>query len=103
VASAPPLFFCHTPDRRTAIATPRATPEEIAALRVLVAAYQAAEIAVLGNQHYRMPDGRELTRASLNDIRAGKREALGELSRALGTSRGRARRGVPVSTGMRCR
>lgn len=89
------------PNRRTAIATPRATPDEIAALRALVAAYQAAEIAVLGNQSYKMPDGRELTRASLNDIRAGKREAQGELTRALGTSRGRSRRAVPMSTG-RC-
>lgn len=70
-------------------------------MRALVAAYQAAEIAVLGNQSYRMPDGRELTRASLKDIRDGKREANGELARALGTSRGRARFGVPASTG-RC-
>lgn len=73
-----------------------ATPEEIARLAELVAAYQAAEIAVLRNQHYRMPDGRELTRASLREIREGRKDAEAQLAQATGTMRpvGRIRRGI---------
>lgn len=76
-----------------------ASSEEIARLAALVAAYQAAELAVLRNQSYEMPDGRRLTRASLKDIRAGKAQAEAEYAVASGTvvRRGRARRFVNVS------
>lgn len=76
-----------------------ASAEEIARLTELVAAYQAAELSVLRNQSYRMPDGRELTRASLAEIRRGRKDAEAQLGAATGTavSRGRARRFVNMS------
>jgi hypothetical protein len=71
-----------------------ASQEDIAAARELVAAYREAEISVLRNQSYEMPDGRKLTRANLRDIRDGKREAIADLNTLTGTTLGRARRGV---------
>jgi len=76
-----------------------ASSEEIARLAELVAAYQAAELSVLRNQSYRMPDGRELTRASLAEIRKGRKDAEAQYGAALGApvARGRARRFVNMS------
>ena len=76
-----------------------ASSEEIARLAELVAAYQAAELSVLRNQSYRMPDGRELTRASLAEIRKGRKDAEAQYGAAVGTpvARGRARRFVNMS------
>ncbi|AKM09869.1 hypothetical protein [Croceicoccus naphthovorans] len=73
--------------------------EEIARMLALVQAYQAAELAVLRNQSYEMPDGRRLTRANLRDIRAGKTQAEADYARACGatTVRGRARRFVNMT------
>lgn len=70
-----------------------ATEQEIADLSARVAAYQAAELAVLRNQSYEMPDGRKLTRANLKDIQRGLAEAKAELAAANGTPirKGRAR------------
>ena len=71
--------------------------EEIDRLTARVAAYQAAELAVLRNQSYEMPDGRKLQRANLKEIREGLREATQQLTAATGTAplaRGRARAGV---------
>ena len=73
-----------------------ATQAEIDAARALVAAYVEAELAVLRNQSYEMPDGRKLTRANLKDIRDGKREAKGDLAMLTGSAVGRARRGIAV-------
>jgi hypothetical protein len=77
-----------------------ATAEELAALAERVAAYQAAELAVLRNQSYEMPDGRKLTRANLRDIQKGLAEAKADYAAATGVSivRGRARRGWNMST-----
>lgn len=76
-----------------------ASPEEIVRLAGLVAAYRAAEIAVLRNQSYDMPDGRSLTRANLTEIRNGRKEAEAAMSAAVGEVqvRGRARRFVNMS------
>lgn len=76
-----------------------ASSAEIVRLAGLVAAYQAAELAVLRNQSYEMPDGRRLERANLNDIRKGRKEAEAALSLATGDVqvRGRARRFVNMS------
>lgn len=73
-----------------------ATAEHIARLTSLVAKYWAAEEAVLNNQSYKMPDGRELVRADLDKIRKGRKETQDELDRAQGVRvvRGRARAGV---------
>lgn len=72
--------------------------DEIAQIGVRLAAYQAAELAVLRNQSYRMEDGRELTRASLKEIRAGIESLRSELANAIGEPiiRGRMRRGTVV-------
>lgn len=72
--------------------------DEIAQIGVRLAAYQAAELAVLRNQSYRMEDGRELTRASLKEIRAGIESLRSELANAIGAPiiRGRMRRGIVV-------
>ncbi|ATP20388.1 hypothetical protein [Sphingobium yanoikuyae] len=72
--------------------------DEIAQIGVRLAAYQAAELAVLRNQSYRMEDGRELTRASLKEIRAGIESLRSELANAIGNPivRGRMRRGTVV-------
>lgn len=76
-----------------------ASAEEIARLAALVTAYQQAELAVLRNQSYEMPDGRRLERADLKDILAGKKQAENAYKAALGvtTARGRARRFVNMS------
>ena len=73
-----------------------ASAEERARLLALVQAYQAAELSVLRNQSYRMPDGRELARANLSEIRNGRKEAEAAYAQALGApiQRGRARAGV---------
>lgn len=74
-----------------------ASPAEIERLAALVAAYQAAELAVLRNQSYEMPDGRKLNRASLAEIRKGRIDAEKQLAAATGTAtlpRGRARAGT---------
>lgn len=72
--------------------------DEIAQIGARLAAYQAAELAVLRNQSYRMEDGRELTRASLKEIRAGIESLRSELANAIGNPivRGRMRRGTVV-------
>lgn len=71
-----------------------ASSEEIVRLAALVAAYQAAELAVLRNQSYEMADGRKLARANLSEIRKGLAAARAELDTATGTTRslGRMRR-----------
>lgn len=76
-----------------------ASSEEIARLAELVSAYQQAELAVLRNQSYRMPDGRELTRASLAEIRKGRMDAEAQYGLAVGAPvvRGKARRFVNMS------
>jgi|GEM_PF-1798631 len=73
-----------------------ASSEELARLLALVQAYQAAELAVLRNQSYDMPDGRKLVRANLTEIRNGRKEAEAAYAQAMGApiSRGRARSGV---------
>lgn len=71
-----------------------ATQEEIDDQRDLVAQYRASILAALGNQSYKMPDGRELVRAPLKDLQAGYRTAQADLARLTGTAIGRARRGV---------
>jgi len=73
-----------------------ATAEDIDRQRALVSAYQAAELAVLGNKSYRMPDGRELTRENLTAIIAGKTRAENQLAAMVGQPKGRMRRGVIV-------
>ena len=76
-----------------------ASSEEIARLLARKQAYEAAELAVLRNQSYSMPDGRQLTRANLAEIRRGLKEAEADYKNALGQStvRGRARRFVNMS------
>lgn len=76
-----------------------ASCEEIARLRALVLAYQAAELQVLRNQSYEMPDGRRLSRANLTEIRNGRKEAEAAYAQAVGIPqvRGRARRFVNMS------
>lgn len=74
--------------------------EELERLAALVAAYQAAELAVLRNQSYEMPDGRKLTRASLKEIQLGRKEAEAAYNAAVGVAplaRGQARRFVNLS------
>ena len=60
--------------------------------QALLAAYKAAELAVLTGQSYRI-GSRELTRANLAEIREGKREAQGEVDRLSGTRK--MRRVIP--------
>lgn len=76
-----------------------ASEAEIAAALARLEAYQAAELAVLRNQSYQMPDGRQLTRASLKEIRQGLKEARAEYEQLVGVTRvrGRARRFVNMS------
>ena len=70
--------------------------EEIAQLQTRLSAYYAAELAVLRNQSYEMPDGRKLTRASLTEIRKAISDLRAEIGDATGApiTRGRMRRGV---------
>jgi hypothetical protein len=74
------------------------TPAEIAAEEARLASYLEAEAAALRNQSYQMPDGRQLTRANLKDIRDGIESSRGRLDEMRGVSRvkGRARRGVII-------
>ncbi|MBM3928575.1 MAG: hypothetical protein FJ335_08975 [Sphingomonadales bacterium] len=68
--------------------------EVIAGLKLIADAYDAALLAVLNNQSYQMPDGRSLTRASLREIREGRKEAKADLAVAMGRRpQGRMRRG----------
>jgi len=71
-----------------------ATQQEIDDQRDLVAQYRASIQAALGNQSYKMPDGRELVRAPLKDLQAGYKTAQQELARMTRTAIGQARRGV---------
>lgn len=74
------------------------SPDDLERLRARLSAYYAAEEAVLRNQSYKMPDGRELTRASLATIRKAIDDLRGEIAEAEGAPivRGRVRRGVGV-------
>ncbi|MCT2398518.1 hypothetical protein [Novosphingobium mangrovi (ex Huang et al. 2023)] len=76
-----------------------ASQAEIAAALARLEAYQAAEMAVLRNQSYEMPDGRKLTRANLKDIQNGLALARADYQAAVGEPvvRGRARRFVNMS------
>jgi hypothetical protein len=75
------------------------TAAEIAALEARLALYLQAEADILRNQSYQMPDGRQLTRADLREVRKGIEDLRGEIEGAAGTPvvRGRARRGVIMS------
>lgn len=75
------------------------TPAELAALQARLESYYAAETAVLRNQSYKMPDGRELTRASLKEIRVGIDRLRAEIAQAAGVPivKGRVRRGVVMN------
>jgi hypothetical protein len=101
-------FFCACRSQAASDAEPvfhhqdftmAASAEEQERLAALVSAYQAAELAVLRNQSYQMPDGRRLTRANLSEIRDGRKEAESAYALAVGTPqvRGRARRFVNMS------
>ncbi|MEV5033671.1 hypothetical protein MRBLMC3_002908 [Sphingobium sp. LMC3-1-1.1] len=72
------------------------TPAEIELLQARLDAYYEAEKAVLRNQSYKMPDGRELTRASLSSIQTAIDRLRNEIANASGAPivRGRMRRGV---------
>lgn len=74
-------------------------PTRVEELAALVGAYQAAELAVLRNQSYEMPDGRKLVRANLAEIRKGRKEAETAYALAVGVpvARGQVRRFVNVS------
>lgn len=74
------------------------SPDELARLQSRLTAYYEAEAAVLRNQSYKMPDGRELTRASLAEIRKAIEALRSEIGNATGAPivRGRMRRGVAV-------
>ncbi|UZW55546.1 hypothetical protein NUH86_01705 [Sphingobium sp. JS3065] len=69
---------------------------ELERLQDRLDAYYEAEKAVLRNQSYKMPDGRELTRASLDTIRKAIDGLRNEIANASGAPivRGRMRRGV---------
>lgn len=73
------------------------SPAAIAAIETRLAAYLAAEAAILRNQSYEL-DGRKMTRASLATVRQGIEELRSELATAQGKplKRGRARRGVAL-------
>jgi hypothetical protein len=76
-----------------------ASADFIARLTALRDAYEAAELAVLRNQSYEMPDGRKLVRANLADIRKGRKEAQAALDLETGCGRpvGRMRRAVNMN------
>ena len=76
-----------------------ASADFIARLTALRDAYEAAELAVLRNQSYEMPNGRKLVRANLAEIRNGRKEAQAALDLETGCRRpvGRMRRGVVMS------
>ena len=77
----------------------KASADEIARLLARKQAYETAELAVLRNQSYKMPDGRELSRANLSEIRKGLKGAEADYRCALGesTARGRSRRAWNMS------
>lgn len=72
------------------------TAAEIAALQARLELYYAAEARILSNQSYRMPDGRELTRAGLKDVQAMIKTLENRIAGGAETpvAKGRARRGV---------
>lgn len=74
------------------------SPTDIAQLQARLTAYYEAEASVLRNQSYRMPDGRELTRASLSVIRDQIERLRAEIGSATGAPivRGRARRAFGI-------
>jgi len=65
---------------------------ELSDAQALLAAYKAAELAVLTGQSYRI-GSRELTRANLAEIREGKREAQADVDRLTGARK--MRRVIP--------
>ena len=65
---------------------------ELSDAQALLAAYKAAELAVLTGQSYRI-GSRELTRADLNQIRQGKKEAQADVDRLTGARK--MRRVIP--------
>lgn len=75
------------------------TAEQLARLQARLELYYAAEEAILRNQAYRMPDGRELTRTSLKAVQ----DTINTLERRIDAAaevpvaRGRARRFVNMS------
>jgi len=69
---------------------------EILQLQERLAAYLAAEAAILRNQSAALPDGRQVTRTNLAEVRKGIEDLRREIGTATGAPivRGRARRGV---------
>lgn len=73
--------------------------EALARLQARLDLYYAAEARILSNQSYKMPDGRELTRASLKQVQdqikilENRIDAGGEIP----VAKGRARRMVNMS------
>lgn len=69
---------------------------QLATLQARLELYYAAEAAILRNQSYRMPDGRELSRTSLKDVQAMIKTLEDRIDAGQTTpvARGRARRGV---------
>lgn len=75
------------------------TDAERARIQARLDSYYAAEEAILRNQSYRMPDGRELERTSLKDVQAMIKtlEARLDAGAEVPVARGRARRFVNMS------
>lgn len=73
--------------------------EQLARLQARLDLYYAAEEAILRNQAYRMPDGRELTRTSLKAVQDMIKtlEARVDAGQATPVAKGRARRFVNMS------
>lgn len=72
------------------------TAAELARLQARLDLYYAAEESVLRNQSYKMPDGRELTRAGLKEIQAMIATLENRIAGGAETpvAKGRARRAV---------
>lgn len=72
------------------------TAAELAALQARLDLYYAAEARILSNQSYRMPDGRELTRAGLKEVQSMIATLENRIAGGADTPRakGRARRAV---------
>ena len=72
---------------------------QLARLQTRLDLYYAAEEALLRNQAYRMPDGRELTRTSLKAVQdqIAVIERRIDAGQAVPVARGRARRFVNMS------
>lgn len=73
--------------------------DELARLQARLDLYYAAEEAILRNQSYRMPDGRELNRTSLKDVQSmiSTLERRIEAGAETPVARGRARRFINMS------